>query len=267
MMEVSIGEQRVNKREQAHRWGESYRPREDGMIMAGNNRSNKVWYLRHLDLFLSLTDSEIEEIARVLDDHPIPAGAELIHDRRRERIYLIKTGAVRLYTEEQGQQATLALLGPGRLFGLSGSFGNDKLVIGAVTLEPTYICFAALPKLLSLFNQFPEVMTRMTQALAEQIFVAETWIERTSAMSPRARLAALLLDLCADFCEPFEGGYRVKFRVTQADLARMINVTRETVSRVVADFMRAGWIERRDGRLVIRDQAALQHIASGAEDV
>ncbi len=237
------------------------------MSMAGNNRPNKVWYLRHLDLFLSLTDTEIEEIARALDDHHIPAGAELIHDRQRERLYLIKTGAVRLYSEEHGQQVTLALLGAGRLFGLSSSFGNDHPAIGATTLEPTYICFATLPKLLSLFSQFPDVMIRMTQALAEQIFVAETWIERASAMSPRARLATLLLNLCAEFCEPFEGGYRVKFRLAQADLARMINVTRETVSRVVADFMRAGWIERRDGRLVIRDQAALQQIASGAEDV
>jgi CRP-like cAMP-binding protein len=113
--------------------------------MAASGTSNKVWYLRHLDLFLSLTDSEIEEIARALDDHHIPAGAELIHDRKRERIYLVKRGAVRLYTEERGQQITLALLGPGKLFGLSSSFGHDRPVIGAVTLEPSYICFASLP--------------------------------------------------------------------------------------------------------------------------
>lgn len=234
--------------------------------MVGNNRANKVWYLRHLDLFLSLTDAEIDEIARALDDHHIPAGAELIHDRQRERIYLIKTGAVRLYTQEQGQQVTLALLGPGRLFGLSGSFGNDNLIIGAVTLEPSFICFASLPKLMSLFSQFPDVMISMTRALAEQIFVAETWIERASAMSPRVRLASLLLDLCVDFCEPFENGHRVKFRLTQADVARMINVTRETVSRVMTDFTRAGWIERREGRLMVRDHAALQRIARGGED-
>lgn len=229
-----------------------------GGTMATSGPSNKVWYLRHLDLFLSLTDSEIEEIARALDDHHIPAGAELIHDRKRERIYLVKTGAVRLYTEERGQQITLALLGAGRLFGLSSSFGHDRPVIGAVTLEPSYICFASLPKLLGLFSQFPDVMVRMTAALAEQIFLAETWIERATAVSPRTRFASLLLDLCDEFCEPVEGGQRIKFRLTQADLARMINVTRETVSRVSTEFARVGWIERRDGHIIIRDRHALE---------
>lgn len=235
--------------------------------MAASNPPNKVWYLRHLDLFLSLTDQEIEEIARALDDHHIPAGAELIHDRKRERIYLIKTGAIRLYTEERGQQITLAILGAGRLFGLSSSFGHANKIIGAVTLEPSYICFASLPKLLELFSRFPDVMVRMTAALAEQIFLAETWIERATAVSPRTRFASLLLDLCEEFGEPIEGGRRIKFRLTQADLARMINLTRETVSRVSAEFARAGWLDRSGGRMIIRDQAALERVARGAEDV
>ncbi|HSH81398.1 MAG TPA: Crp/Fnr family transcriptional regulator [Herpetosiphonaceae bacterium] len=235
--------------------------------MTSNKESNKVWYLRHLDLFLSLTDTEIEEIARALDDHHIPAGAELIHDRQRERMYLIKSGAVRLYTEEHGQQMTLALLGRGRLFGLSSSFGHDSPIIGATTLEPSYICFASVPKLVSLFSQFPDVMVGMTRALAEQIFVAETWIERATAVSSHIRVATVLLDLCEEFCEPVAGGFRIKFRLTQADLARMINLTREPVSRVVAGFIRAGWIERHAGRLVIRDHVALRQIAQGVEDV
>jgi len=61
------------------------------------SEQNKVWYLRRLDLFLSLKDEEVEEMARLLDDHEIPAGAELLRDRKHDRIYLIKQGAVRLY--------------------------------------------------------------------------------------------------------------------------------------------------------------------------
>ncbi len=225
----------------------------------------KVWYLRRLDLLLSLNDEEIEEIARVLDDHELPAGAQLLRDRRRDRIYLIKSGAVRLYVTEQTEEVTLALLGPGRLFGLSSSFGHSHPEIGAVTLEPSYICFATWQKLLELFVHFPQVMAQMTAALAEQLFFAETWIEHLSTRSPRMRLAALLLDLCDDFCDATEGRHRVRFRLTQADLARMINVTRETVSRVMAEFSKAGWVTRESGRLVIRDRERLQAVARGED--
>ena len=98
------------------------------------SEQKKVWYLRRLDLFLSLTDEEVEAIASLLDDHEIPAGAELLRDRKRDRIYLVKQGAVRLYVGDQRRQVTLALLGPGRLFGLSATFGEDNPAIGAATM-------------------------------------------------------------------------------------------------------------------------------------
>ncbi len=225
----------------------------------------KVWYLRRLDLFLSLTDEEIEEIARQLDDHEVPAGVELLRDRQRDRIYLIKTGVVRLYVAEQEQQLTLALLGPGRLFGLSSTFGATDPAIGAITLEPSYICFATWAKLLEAFSHHPQVMLRMTVALAEQIFLAETWVERLHARDPRTRLAQLLLELCDEFCEPVDRGRRLRFRLTQADLARMINVSRETVSRLIAEFNRAGWVTREGSFLVIHDRASLEALVQGRD--
>jgi CRP-like cAMP-binding protein len=233
--------------------------------MSTSNTERKVWYLRRLDLFLSLTDWEIEEIARALDDHYIPAGAELLHDRQRERIYIIKTGAIRLYTDERGQQTTLALLGPGRMFGLSSRFGNTNLIIGAITLEPSYICFATLPKMLECFSTFPQLMMRMMEALGEQIFMAETWVERAASLSPRVRLANLLLDLCDQFCESHEDGLRIRFRLTQSDLARMLGVARETVSRIMADFTRAGWVTNKSGLLLIHNRDALQNVVHGLE--
>ncbi len=240
--------------------------------MGTSNNNTKVWYLRHLDLFLSLADDEVEHLARELDDHRIPAGAELLRDRRRERIYLIKTGAVRLktgavrlYATEQQQQVTLALLGPGRIFGLSTDFGDHNPTIGAATLEPSYVCFATLPKIIEQFGRHPQVMSKLTQALIEQIFNAETWVSRITTQAPRMRLASMLLALCDDFGEPVAGGQRIRFQLTQTDLARMINVTRETVSRLMTDFTRAGCLSR-DGRLlVVHHRAALEKIAQGQD--
>src|SRR5919201_1320064 len=159
--------------------------------MANNGASTKVWYLRHLDLFLSLTDEEIEAMARLLDDYLVPAGAELLHHREHEHIYLIKTGAVRLYLSDQQQHITLALLGPGRLFGLSRTFGNGSPAIGAVALEESYICSVTASKFLQLSTHHPLVMLKMVQALIEQLFFVETWAER-AGRPPRARLATML---------------------------------------------------------------------------
>ena len=226
--------------------------------MKGTNGTYmKVWYLRRLDIFLSLTDTQIDDIARVLDDYHVPAGSELLQDRQREQLYIVKAGAVELYTGSPHQHVTLALLGPGRLFGLSATVGAANPAIGATTLEPSYLCTGTVPKLLQLFGDYPEVMVRLTQALIEQIFFAETWVERANLHSPRGRLAHLLLDLCDQFGEPVNGGQRIRFRLTHEDLARMVGLARETVSRLMADFKREGVISRDGPRLVVHDRPAL----------
>ncbi|MBW3633950.1 MAG: Crp/Fnr family transcriptional regulator [Chloroflexi bacterium] len=222
----------------------------------GGNR--KVWYLRHIDLFASMTDEEVEEIAHLLDDHHIPPGVALLDHRDHDRVYLIKEGAVRLHTGGPEHQVTLALLPPGRMFGLSSTVGDADRTINATTLLPSYICFATWPKMAEVFARYPEVMFQLTRSLAEQVFRTETWLARLGMISPTARLADLLVELSDEFGEPSETGRRIRFRLTQADLARMIGVSRETVSRTMVELGRAGWVARESGRLVVRDRDALK---------
>lgn len=224
-------------------------------MSAGDRK--KVWYLRHIDLFASMTDEAVEEVAAMLDDHHVPAGVELLGQRRRDQVYLIKTGAVRLHVGEPHRQVTVALLGPGRVFGLSSAIGDDDPLIGATTLVPSYVCFATWPKMMEVFVQHPSVMLRMTSALTEQVFRAESWRERFGLSSPRRRLADLLLELSDDFGEPTALGRRIRFRLTQADLARMIGLSRGTVSRLMAEFGRRGWVAREGGLIVVREREAL----------
>ncbi len=217
----------------------------------------KVWHLRRIDLFASMTQGEIERLATLLDDHFIPPGAELLGNREHERVFLVKRGAVRLYEELDSHQVTLALLGPGRLFGLSSTLGDDSPTLGAQTMTESYICFSTWPRLIDVLSGHPEVVLRMMRSLAEQVFRAETWLARFGARSPRTRLADLLIELSDEFGEPVPGGHRIQFRLTQLDLGRMIGVSRETVSRLMTELSTKGIVSRENGRLVIHDRTRL----------
>ncbi len=212
------------------------------------SEQNKVWYLRRLDLFLSLTDEEVEAIARLLDDHAIPAGAELLRDRKHDRIYLIKQGAVRLYVGDQRRQVTVALLGPGRLFGLSTAFHEDAPAMRSGHPEA----------ILYLFRDLAQAPASRRADLP-----CGNVAERLRARNPRVGLADLLVELCDQFCDATGDGNRIRFRLTQADLARMLNVSRETVSRLMAEFNATGLVKREGGFLVVSNQVALEDIARG----
>ncbi|HEV2125748.1 MAG TPA: hypothetical protein VGW38_23585, partial [Chloroflexota bacterium] len=58
---------------------------------------SKVWYLQHINLFGSLADHEIEDIARVLGDHHLPSGTELLAEQEDHRVCVIKDGVVRIH--------------------------------------------------------------------------------------------------------------------------------------------------------------------------
>jgi len=221
------------------------------------NDRHKVWYLRHIDLFASVTDAEIEEIAQLLGDYHMPAGTPLLRDRQCNRVCLIKEGAVRIHAGDSRHPVTLALLGPGKVFGLSATVGDSDSHTQATTLIPSYVCFASWSAMMDVFIQYPQVMVKMTSALADGLFQAETWRARLGMSSPCHRLASLLVELCDEFGEPTATGRRIRFRLTQTDLGRMIGLSRETVSRLMAEFARQGWIVREKGLLILRDYDSL----------
>lgn len=225
--------------------------------------AKKVWYLRHINLFASLSDEEIATIAPLLNDHFVPAGTELLGNREHGEMFMVKEGGVRLYAGEDAQRVTLALLGPGRLFGLSATVGIERPVVGAVVLEPSYVCFITWPRLLDVFAKYPAVLMQMMRTMAEETFRTERAMAGVRQAEPRARLAHLLLELSSEFGEAPEGGAgrRVRFRLTQADLAQMIGLARETVSRLLTEFGQRGWVGRDHGRLVILDRPALEGIS------
>lgn len=224
------------------------------------NDRKKVWYLRRVDLFASLTDGEIEEIAELLGDHHVPAGCELLGEfERSDRlvIVIVKEGAVRLQSGDSGQRVSLALLGPGRVFGFSSTVGNETPKTYATTLAPSYVCFTSWSKMMEVFVRYPQVMVKMTAALAELLFEAETWRARFGMSSPDHRLANLLVELSDEFGEQMTTGRRIRFRLTQIDLGSMVGLSRETVSRLMAEFGRQGWVAREEGLVVVRDRDAL----------
>jgi CRP/FNR family transcriptional regulator len=215
------------------------------------SQTRKVWYLRRLDLFASMTDPEIAELAALLDDHLVPPGIELLGSRRHDQVYLIKHGAVGITTGEGRRAVTVALLGPGRLFGLSASTGTDDPTIAATTLVPTYVCVATWGRLVDVMVRHPAVLLKLVGSLAHQVFQVETWRERHAERAPAQRLDALLHDLADEFGEPVDGGLRLPFRLSRADLARMVGLSRETTSRLMAGFERSGRVRQEAGRIVM----------------
>lgn len=214
---------------------------------------SKVWYLRYLDLFSALTDDEVEEIAQMLGDHRIPSGVELVDERCHDDICIIKEGAVRVHADDARHPTTLAILGPGKVFRPSSRAGDRSSLTHATTLLPSYVCFASWSQMMDIALRYPQMVVGLIQSLADLVIRAESWRARVGMPSPCHRLTHLLGELGNEFGEPTAAGRRLPFPLTQADLGHVTGLSRETVSRLMADFVRQGWVTREETLLVVRD--------------
>ena len=221
----------------------------------------RTWYLRRVDLFRDVSDAEVEALARVLRGQTYRGGELIVGpENSAERVYIIIEGTVRLFQRgPDGREVTAALIGRGRLFGISALFGpspSDGLLAEAVT--DVRVCAAEAEDFLRLASEHHQLMLKLAAQVTERLLQVEEQLERFAAAGARARLAAVLGRLAEEAGEAVAGGgRRLPAGLRQADLARQIGASRETVSRQLAGLEADRHIRREGRRIVVSDPVRL----------
>jgi len=211
---------------------------------------DKLWFLRRLNLFDGMTDSEVEAVSRELHMRHCPARSTIL-EGSAERIYLIKEGRVRLYhLSPEGREVTTAVLGAGQLFGLGALFGRATEATHAEPVQDSYVCDAGGQEFLQILARHPLLMAKVLMAMAKQIFHLEDTIENIVSRPVAGRLAGLVLSML-DQAEATPEGPLLR-SISHEEMGKMIGATRESVTRTLGEWRRRGVIAMRGRRILIR---------------
>ena len=217
---------------------------------------DKLWYLQRLNLFEEMGEAEIQAVSRELRMRSCPQG-EPFATGERDRVYLLKAGRMRLYQlTEEGQEVTTAVLEPGQLFGLAALIGGDGRATHAEPLEDSVVCDANAADFVAMLAKHPLLMARIMMVMARQMFRLQQRIESIASQPVSGRLAAVLLERTADG-EPMGRGMALP-PITHDDLARLVDSSRESVSRTMARWRAEGIVESCGRRLVVVDRERLR---------
>jgi CRP/FNR family transcriptional regulator, cyclic AMP receptor protein len=224
---------------------------------------DKLWYLRRLNLFEGMSTEEVERVSHDLRMRSCSAKSSVL-DGSSERVYMVKQGRVRLYhITENGQEVTTAVLVPGQLFGLGALFGKGGSdATFAEALEDTVVCDAAAQDFINMMAHHPILMAKVMMAMARQMIRLESTIESIVSRPVAGRLADLVITL-AEQAERGPNGTILLPPYSHEELGKMIGATRESVSRTLGDWRRAGIVSSQGRRIVIRKPAALRAEAAG----
>lgn len=148
--------------------------------------------------------------------------------------YYLKSGKVKSFIQsEDGGERVLNLYTAGSLFGEASFFDELPRVSSAVAVVPCEIVPIDRELVTQEFARNPELALAMMQYLARTVRLLSGQVDQMAFRPARWRVANYLLTLA---------GRDGMVSCTQEDIAAAVSASRVTVSRVLNEFARQGWI-------------------------
>ena len=221
---------------------------------------NKVWYLERNRVFQGIPREDVERYAHLFHEYDYRA-KEIVFSEGDlgDAIYLLKSGHVRLYrSTEDGKELTLAILGPGDVFGELALFKESHRQTFAEAVDASHICAASVEDFTRLMGDKPQLTMMVASEIARRRHDMETRIAGLAYGSVRSRLMHSLRHLAREHGEPLEGGeVRIAVRLSHQELAQLIGTSRETCTLEVGKLQLAGLLRVDDQRCYIVRPARL----------
>ena len=184
-------------------------------------------------------------------------------------VYLVRTGSVKLsISSAQGKVVVLRIARSGDLIGVSSALNGQPYESTAETIEQSRLTFISLSAFAAASAQSSEFSQYVMSALNEELVETVELIRMLLlARSAEEKLAQLLLKWCDEYGVAESSGIRVNNRFTQYQIAEMICVSRETVTRLLSDFSRRGLIRLTPDSIFIASRRLLSSMMNCKESV
>ncbi|TDC67508.1 Crp/Fnr family transcriptional regulator [Actinomadura sp. GC306] len=218
----------------------------------------------------------------------IRQGAFLTREHTRaSQVFVLRTGAVKVWADRDGESAVLDILGPGDLAGELEAVDGGVRHANAEALTRVEALVLPAARFRSVLDDHPGSAWAVAAVLAERLRDSNELRIAHFPDAPERRLAGRLLRLVARFGAPVKeerpdgvaaapeqahgpggeaGGVEVRIPLTQQDLGRWAGMSRRKVAQILAaDPVRGGLTVTRHA-IVVRSVDALHRLAGHDTD-
>jgi CRP/FNR family transcriptional regulator, cyclic AMP receptor protein len=189
-----------------------------------------------------------------------PRGAKLfIEGQPAKGVFVLCSGRAKLSIGSSNGRSIMRIAEQGEILGLSATLSGSPYEESAEMLESGKINFIRRDHFIHFLNNQAEASLRAAQHLSH-VYRAVHEQMRSLVLSDSAaeKLARLLLSWRKKTGRRKEHAIHLKLSLTHGEIAQMIGVSRETVTRLLGEFRSKGIIQLKGANLLIKDKAALE---------
>lgn len=175
-------------------------------------------------------------------------------------VYLVESGLIKLvYAEQNGREVIIGLRSPGWLVGGASVVLNKRYAFSATTLTRCRLRRITAEAFLNLLKTDQEFAWYFHRAQSYELHDQLTHLVRFGCLSARDKLEQLFSQLISSLA-PYgaEREVRLKLPLKYWELAELIGVTPEHLSRVLKEMQHEGIVLREKGWINIMDVRMLR---------
>jgi len=221
-------------------------------------------FRRH-PLFGSLTDGERGDLLKHLRLRSVASGQVIFHEGdEADGLYGVVSGRIVVTLESlEGKELILNSFGAGAFFGEIAFLDGQGRSATAMAREASRLVFLSRAVFLPFLKQRPAAALRVIAFLCERLRRTTQLVQDSAFLDVSARLAKQVAALAEDYAPAAGRTGAVTIPLSQHELAHMLGVSREVVSRQLALWREAGAVEIGRSRLVVHDVTFFDRIVAG----
>jgi CRP-like cAMP-binding protein len=164
-------------------------------------------------------------------------------------------------TSAEGKCLTLAIMGPGELFGEIAVLDDAPRTATVLAIEPCELLRFSRRDFLALLQQNPSMAVKLLSALAAKMRRLSDLVDEALFLDLSHRLARKLLALSALYGTHTDRGVRIDLKFTQRELGELVGVSRESINKQLRTWTEEGILGTEDGHLNIVRSETLEWLA------
>lgn len=212
-------------------------------------------FLQNVPIFADLEDPELKKIEKLGLRKKYKKGNIVVLEKEMgAALFVIISGKVKIVrTDEEGREVILSIFGPGEFFGEMSLLDGLARSASVVALAKAELFMIHRRDFLKLLHEHPQVAISLLGELTTRLRKADTQIKSLSLKDASGRVANVILMLADDIGVFRKGKVEIDELPLQQDMANMAGTSRETVSRMLHQFVREGHLQLDGNKLTIND--------------
>ena len=215
-----------------------------------------------LCLPMGLSTGDMDQLDNIIKRRrPLEKGEHLYREGEDfNSLFALRSGSVKTYiNSEEGEEHVIGFKMPGDLLGMSGINGGHY-TSSAKALETSSICEIPFEQLEKLGAEIPGLQHHLMEIMSREIQEEHGKIALCNKMPAEARLASILLTLSHRFQERGFSSKDFYLSMSRSDIANMLGLAVETVSRLFTQFQEQGLLKVERKHIQLLDAEALAEL-------